>query len=104
MLWARAVSFCGVLYNKLVLCGFLAPYCYRYTKNCLWNRGAHFLHNKDGDFEDLLHKVMAQALEITDKKFQTECLQTVSKWVLSKQDDIINNVKSPFRNKLKQCE
>jgi hypothetical protein len=76
----------------------------RYTKNCLWNRGARFLHNEDGDFEDFVRKVMAQALEITDEKFQTECLQTVSKWVLSKQDDIINNVKSPFRNKLKQCE
>ena len=48
--------------------------------------------------------VMKEALDITDKTFQTECMHTISKWVLTKQEDIINNTKSPYRTELKKCK
>ena len=48
--------------------------------------------------------VMKEALDITDKTFQTECMHTISKWVLTKQEDIINNMKSPYRTELKKCK
>jgi hypothetical protein len=47
---------------------------------------------------------MSEALNIKDESFQKECVDTVGKWILQKQDTIINNTKSPYREKLKKCE
>jgi hypothetical protein len=47
---------------------------------------------------------MKDALTITDETFQAECKDTVAKWIIKKQDEIINNMKSPYREKLKKCK
>ena len=47
---------------------------------------------------------MVTALDITDVGFQKDCAPIVGKWILHKQDDIINNAKSPYRAKLKECK
>jgi hypothetical protein len=47
---------------------------------------------------------MEEALTITDPDFQSECRDTVSDWISKKQDEIINNMKSPYREKLKKCK
>ena len=47
---------------------------------------------------------MRDALTITDETFQAECKDTIAKWIIRKQDEIINNMKSPYRERLKKCK
>jgi hypothetical protein len=84
-------SFLSVLFNS-------------YTKEHLWDKSCRFMHKSNEIFRSICIHVMAEALNITDRSFQTECVDTVGKWILQKQDTIINNTKSPYREKLKKCE
>lgn len=100
--------------NALILVCILVtpPHCliccficmHRYTKEHLWNKGCRFLSDKSLIFQQVVCSTLSGALDITDVAFQMECAGLVGKWILSKQDDIINNVKSPYRAKLKTCK
>lgn len=76
----------------------------RYTKENLWNRGCRFIHKGSSLYDTVVTAAMKHGLQITDKGFQSDCRETVGKWIMAKQDDIINNVKSPYRAKLKTCK
>jgi hypothetical protein len=75
-----------------------------YTKEKLWNWGVRFIHKEDDIFDHAVQAAMKDALTITDKTFQAECKDTVAMWMLKKQDEIINNMKSPYHEKLKKCK
>jgi hypothetical protein len=75
-----------------------------YTKEKLWNWGVRFMHKEDDIFDYAVRAAMKDALTITNETFQAECKDTVAKWIIKKQVEIINNMKSPYREKLKKCK
>ena len=54
--------------------------------------------------DDLIDMISENALGITDKAFQAECRPLIKVWVLKKHKELINNKKSPFRNRLSVCK
>ena len=83
---------------------FLLGSLHSYVREQLWNRGGRFLHKSSNTFAHMVNGAMMETLGITDTTFQKECYDTITKWIVEKQDTIINNMKLPYREKLKTCE